>query len=145
MNMADPEQHEMPFQARRIKNPKLRRGIFLLPAAFTSANLLCGYYAIVASLLGTPDDFNRAAKAIGLAILFDSVDGRVARMTGTNTEFGVQFDSLADVVSFGVAPAILAYASRTALQIPCSSQSFVPLARPPSQTISQVQSPSPRG
>jgi CDP-diacylglycerol--serine O-phosphatidyltransferase len=98
--MADPEQHEIPFQARRIKNPKLRRGIFLLPAAFTSANLLCGYYAIVASLLGTPDDFNRAAKAIGLAILFDSLDGRVARMTGTNTEFGVQFDSLADVVSF---------------------------------------------
>jgi len=60
--------------------------------------------------VGAPDDFNRAAKAIGLAILFDSLDGRVARMTGTNTEFGVQFDSLADVVSFGVAPAILAYA-----------------------------------
>jgi CDP-diacylglycerol---serine O-phosphatidyltransferase len=108
--MADVEQHEIPFQGRRIKNPKLRRGIFLIPAAFTSANLLCGYYAIVASLVGAPDDFNRAAKAIGLAILFDSLDGRVARMTGTNTEFGVQFDSLADVVSFGVAPAILAYA-----------------------------------
>src|SRR5467141_3907241 len=108
--MGEPEQHEIPFQGRRFKNPKLRRGIFLLPAAFTSANLLCGYYAIVASLVGAPDDFNRAAKAIGLAILFDSLDGRVARMTGTNTEFGVQFDSLADVVSFGVAPAILAYA-----------------------------------
>ena len=108
--MDDPEQHEIPFQERRIKNHRLRRGIFLLPAAFTSANLLCGYYAIVASLVGTPDDFNHAAKAIGFAILFDSVDGRIARMTGTNTEFGVQFDSLADVVSFGVAPAILAYA-----------------------------------
>jgi CDP-diacylglycerol---serine O-phosphatidyltransferase len=108
--MPEPEQHEMPFQHRRIKNPKLRRGIFLLPAAFTSANLLCGYYAIIASLVGMPDDFNHAAKAIGLAILFDSLDGRVARMTGTNTEFGVQFDSLADVVSFGVAPAVLAYA-----------------------------------
>ena len=108
--MPDGEQQEMPFQHRRIKNPKLRRGIFLIPAAFTSANLLCGYYAIVASLAGAPDDLNRAAKAIGLAILFDSLDGRVARMTGTNTEFGVQFDSLADVVSFGVAPAILAYA-----------------------------------
>jgi CDP-diacylglycerol--serine O-phosphatidyltransferase len=108
--MPEPEHDEIPFQQRRIKNPKLRRGIFLLPAAFTSANLLCGYYAIVASLVGTPDDFNHAAKAIGLAILFDSLDGRVARMTGTNTEFGVQFDSLADVVSFGVAPAILAYA-----------------------------------
>jgi CDP-diacylglycerol--serine O-phosphatidyltransferase len=53
---------------------------------------------------------NRAAKAIGLAILFDSLDGRLARMTGTTTEFGVQFDSLADVVSFGIAPSILAYA-----------------------------------
>src|SRR5436309_502130 len=104
--MPEPEQHEMPFQQRRIKNPKLRRGIFLIPAAFTSANLLCGYYAIVASLAGAPDDLNRAAKAIGLAILFDSLDGRVARMTGTNTEFGVQFDSLADVVSFGMAAAI---------------------------------------
>src|SRR5713226_3139432 len=108
--MGEPEQHEIPFKERRFKNPKLRRGIFLLPAAFTSANLLCGYYAIVASLVGAPDDFNRAAKAIGLAILFDSLDGRVARMTGTNTEFGVQFDSLADVVSFGIAPALLAYA-----------------------------------
>src|SRR5436309_2596948 len=108
--MPEPEQHEMPFQQRRIKNPRLRRGIFLIPAAFASANLLCGYYAIVASLVGSPDDFNRAAKAIGLAILFDSLDGRVARMTGTSSEFGVQFDSLADVVSFGVAPALMAYA-----------------------------------
>jgi len=76
----------------------------------TSANLLCGYYAVIASLMGTPDDFNHAAKAIGIAIVFDSLDGRIARMTGTNTEFGVQFDSLADVVSFGIAPAVLAYA-----------------------------------
>jgi CDP-diacylglycerol---serine O-phosphatidyltransferase len=76
----------------------------------TSANLLCGYYAVVASYMGTAEDFNHAAKAIGIAIIFDSLDGRVARMTGTNTEFGVQFDSLADVVSFGVAPAVLAYA-----------------------------------
>jgi CDP-diacylglycerol--serine O-phosphatidyltransferase len=88
----------------------LRRGIFLLPSLFTVANLLCGYYATVASLVGGREDFDHAAKAIGLAILFDSLDGRVARLTGTNTEFGVQFDSLADVVSFGIAPAILAYA-----------------------------------
>src|SRR5437588_1408237 len=108
--MPEPEQHEIPFQGRRIKNPRLRRGIFLLPSLFTVANLLCGYYAVVASLLGGRDDFDRAAKAIGFAILFDSVDGRIARMTGTNTEFGVQFDSLADVVSFGVAPAVTAYA-----------------------------------
>jgi CDP-diacylglycerol---serine O-phosphatidyltransferase len=106
-----PDQHEIPFEGRRrFRNPKLRRGIFLLPSLFTVGNLLCGYYAIVASLVGGRDDFDHAAKAIGIAILFDSLDGRVARMTGTNTEFGVQFDSLADVVSFGVAPAVLAYA-----------------------------------
>lgn len=108
--MTDTEQHEIQSQHRRIKNPKFRRGIFLLPSMLTAANLLCGYYAVVATLSGGPDDFDHAAKAIGFAILFDSLDGRIARMTGTNTEFGVQFDSLADVVSFGIAPAILAYA-----------------------------------
>jgi len=111
------DQREIPFAERRFRNAKFRRGIFLLPAMFTSANLLCGYYAVVAALHGVVaaaqgdyHDFDHAARAIGLAILFDSLDGRVARMTGTNTEFGVQFDSLADVISFGIAPAVLAYA-----------------------------------
>lgn len=108
--MPEVEQHEIPFQGKRFKNPRMRRGIFLLPSLFTAANLLCGYYAVVAALVGGHDDFDHAAKAIGLAIVFDSMDGRVARMTGTNTEFGVQFDSLADVCSFGIAPAVLAYA-----------------------------------
>src|SRR5260221_11704440 len=109
--MAILDQQEVPFEGRRHRTQaRLRRGIFLIPAAMTSANLLCGYYAVIASLMGSPEDFNHAAKAIGIAIVFDSLDGRIARMTGTNTEFGVQFDSLADVVSFGVAPAILAYA-----------------------------------
>jgi len=111
--MDELEQHEIAFEGERPRTKaraRLRRGIFLLPAMMTTANLLCGYYAVVASIVGTPDDFNHAAKAIGIAIVFDSLDGRVARMTGTNTEFGVQFDSLADVVSFGVAPAVLAYA-----------------------------------
>jgi CDP-diacylglycerol--serine O-phosphatidyltransferase len=103
-------QPQLGFRKRRITNPRLRRGIFLLPSLFTVANLLCGYYAVVASLTGGADSFDRAAKAIGLAILFDSMDGRVARMTGTNTEFGVQLDSLADVCSFGIAPAVMAYA-----------------------------------
>ena len=107
--MFDSEQRDIAVQGRRIKN-RIRRGVFLLPAMFTSANLLCGYYAVLASLVGTMDDFDHAAKAIGFAILFDSLDGRIARLTGTNTEFGVQFDSLADVVSFGIAPAVLAYA-----------------------------------
>lgn len=111
--MGPVEQHELPLEGRRIRNPKLRRGIFLLPSIFTVGNLLCGYYACVATLLGKTqgiESFDHAAKAIGVAILFDSLDGRVARMTGTNTEFGVQLDSLADVVSFGIAPALLAYA-----------------------------------
>ena len=108
--MADLEQHEIPFKERRLRSPRLRRGIFLLPSLFTAANLFCGYYAVVAALMGTWSDFDHAAIAIGLAVVFDSLDGRVARMTGTGTAFGVQFDSLADVVSFGVAPAVMAYA-----------------------------------
>jgi len=104
------EQHSMPFPEGKKRTRRLRRGIFLLPSLFTVANLLCGYYASIAALIGRSEDFDHAAKAIGIAILFDSLDGRIARMTGTNTEFGVQFDSLADVVSFGIAPAILAYA-----------------------------------
>jgi len=108
--MPDHEQHQIPFRERRFRNARLRRGVFLVPALFTSANLLCGYFAVVAALVGTTDEFDRAAKAIGFAILFDSLDGRLARLLGANTDFGVQFDSLADVVSFGIAPAVLAYA-----------------------------------
>jgi CDP-diacylglycerol--serine O-phosphatidyltransferase len=112
--IAQPEAPEFSLRGKRIRNPKLRRGIFLLPSMFTVGNLLCGYYACttVATTLGTDhsgDPFDRAAKAIGLAMVFDALDGRVARLTGTNTEFGVQFDSLADVVTFGIAPGLLAY------------------------------------
>jgi CDP-diacylglycerol--serine O-phosphatidyltransferase len=106
------EAPEFSLRGKRIRNPKLRRGIFLLPSMFTVGNLLCGYYASVAALASTDpsgDAFDRAAKAIGLAMVFDALDGRVARLTGTNTEFGVQFDSLADVVTFGIAPSLLAY------------------------------------
>ena len=109
-DMTEPEQQQMPFVEKPTRRARLRRGIFLIPSLFTVANLLCGYYASIAALVGGKEDFDHAAKAIGLAILFDSMDGRIARLTGTNTEFGVQFDSLADVVSFGIAPAILAYA-----------------------------------
>jgi CDP-diacylglycerol--serine O-phosphatidyltransferase len=111
--LAQPEAPEFSLRGKRIRNPKLRRGIFLLPSLFTVGNLLCGYYACVAvaTSLGpdhSGDPFDRAAKAIGLAMVFDALDGRVARLTGTNTEFGVQFDSLADVVTFGIAPSLLA-------------------------------------
>jgi CDP-diacylglycerol---serine O-phosphatidyltransferase len=95
---------------RPFRNHRLRRGVYILPSVFTVANLLCGYYAILATLEGTIPDMDNAARAIGFAIIFDSLDGRVARAMGTNSEFGKQFDSLADVVSFGMAPALLAYA-----------------------------------
>src|SRR5579862_5813864 len=108
-NSIDPIGHEE--EPRRLfRNHRLRRGIYILPSVFTVANLLCGYYAILATLEGTTADFDNAAKAIGIAIVFDSLDGRVARAMGTNSEFGKQFDSLADIVSFGIAPAFLAYA-----------------------------------
>src|SRR2546422_118940 len=107
------DQKTFPFDPRVKRNSRLRRGIYLLPSVFTVANLLCGYYAVLATQLGNATDtlpFDHAAKAIGFAFLFDSLDGRVARLTGTNTEFGKQFDSIADVLSFGIAPAVLAYA-----------------------------------
>ncbi|MGH9692249.1 MAG: CDP-diacylglycerol--serine O-phosphatidyltransferase [Candidatus Acidiferrales bacterium] len=94
---------------RSPRNHRLRRGVYILPSFLTVANLLCGYYAILATLAGQVNDLDNAARAIGLAILFDSFDGRVARAMGTNSEFGKQFDSLADMVSFGIAPAFLAY------------------------------------
>jgi CDP-diacylglycerol--serine O-phosphatidyltransferase len=97
-------------RARPFRRHRLRRGVYILPSVFTVANLLCGYYAILATLEGTTTDMDNAARAIGFAIVFDSLDGRVARAMGTNSEFGKQFDSLADVVSFGMAPALLAYA-----------------------------------
>lgn len=108
--MPESEQSALPFDPKQLRRLKLRRGIYLLPSVFTVANLLCGYYAVVAALAGGANEYDRAAKAIGYAVLFDSLDGRVARLTGTNTEFGKQFDSLADVVSFGIAPAVLALA-----------------------------------
>lgn len=106
-NDLDPIGHE---ESRRpFRNHRQRRGIHILPGFFTVANLLCGYYAVLATVEGTPADLDNAARAIGIAILFDSLDGRVARAMGTTSEFGKQFDSLADVVSFGIAPALLAY------------------------------------
>jgi CDP-diacylglycerol--serine O-phosphatidyltransferase len=95
--------------ARKFRNHRLRRGVYLLPSAFTVANIFCGYYAILATMEGQIADFDHAAKAIGIAMVLDTLDGRVARAMGTNSEFGKEFDSLADVISFGIAPAFLAY------------------------------------
>ena len=91
------------------RNHRLRRGVSLLPSLFTVGNLSCGYFAVVSTLKGTPRGFDEASLAIGFAFLFDALDGRIARVTGTTSEFGKQFDSLADVISFGIAPAMLAF------------------------------------
>jgi CDP-diacylglycerol---serine O-phosphatidyltransferase len=85
----------------------MRRGVSLLPSLFTLANLFCGWSCIVYAMRG---DLATAAPFIGVAMVLDMLDGRIARMTGTASEFGVQLDSLADVISFGMAPAVLAYA-----------------------------------
>ncbi len=107
--MTNFEQSELGFPGVKRTNPHLRRGIYLLPTSLTVANMLCGFYAIMSTLKGGLTDIDYAAKAIGLAIVFDSFDGLVARATGTSSEFGKQFDSLADMVSFGIAPAVLAF------------------------------------
>lgn len=96
-----------PVSIPRAKgNKRFRRGIYLLPSLFTTANLFCGYFAIINSMKG---EFDLAAQAIGFAILFDGLDGRIARMTNSTSAFGLEFDSLADVITFGIAPAVLAY------------------------------------
>ena len=97
-----------PLRRRRsdTEDRRVRRGVYLLPSMFTMATMVCGYACIVFSMRG---EYAMAAPFIGVAIVLDMLDGRVARMTGTTSEFGVQFDSLADVISFGVAPAILSF------------------------------------
>mgnify|MGYP001171379458 FL=1 len=85
---------------------KRRRGIYLLPNAFTTANLFAGFYAVVQAMNGR---FEIAAIAIFLAMVFDGMDGRVARLTNTQSAFGEQYDSMADIISFGVAPAFVMY------------------------------------
>jgi CDP-diacylglycerol--serine O-phosphatidyltransferase len=85
----------------------IRRGVSLLPSLFTLANLFCGWACVVYAMQG---QLETAAPFIGVALVLDMLDGRIARMTGTTSEFGLQLDSLADVVSFGMAPAVLAYA-----------------------------------
>ncbi len=96
----------------------LKKGVYLVPSLFTALNILAGFFSLMEtmtgfSLLGTGDatrHFDYAAMAIGWALLFDILDGRVARMTRSTTEIGIQLDSLADIVSFGLAPAMLVYA-----------------------------------
>src|SRR6266436_6175534 len=110
----DAEFPETPKRRLEDRPPKkLRKGMFILPSLFTTANIAFGYYAILQVTHGNFTDFwhfDNAAKAIGFAVLFDGLDGRIARMTGTTSDFGRELDSLADVITFGVAPALLAWA-----------------------------------
>lgn len=90
----------------QIPPPPRHRSIYLLPNLFTTAGLFSGFYAIIAAANG---HFAQAAIAVFVAGVMDGIDGRVARLTGTSSEFGVQYDSLADLVSFGLAPALVMY------------------------------------
>jgi CDP-diacylglycerol---serine O-phosphatidyltransferase len=123
-----------PQPPKPVERHGIRRGIYILPSLFTVGTLVCGYYAILSTLRAgqflaaadlimrgiAPDAssyyaqatlaLDNAARAIGWAIVFDGLDGRIARMTNTASPFGRELDSLADVIAFGVAPAVLAYA-----------------------------------
>jgi len=90
---------------RETPRRRLGRTVFILPSLFTVGNIFCGYFAILATMHA---NYDQAAQAIGIAIILDMLDGRIARLTNSATGFGLQLDSLADVISFGVAPSILA-------------------------------------
>jgi CDP-diacylglycerol--serine O-phosphatidyltransferase len=96
------------FLRRASDRPRarMRRGVYILPSLFTLGNMFCGYACIVYAI---GQQFETAAQFIGFAIVLDMLDGRIARMTGTASAFGVELDSLADIISFGIAPAILSF------------------------------------
>jgi len=99
---------QLPAEEKR----RMRKGMYILPSLFTAANIGAGYYALSQTVLGTRQafwHFDHAAIAIGFAVVADGLDGRIARMTNTTSDFGREFDSLADVITFGVAPALLAW------------------------------------
>ena len=102
LDPADFDVEELPLEKPRARN----KGIYLLPNAFTTAALFCGFFAIVQAM---NHQFETAAIAIFASLVLDGMDGRIARMTNTQSAFGEQYDSLADMVSFGVAPALVAY------------------------------------
>lgn len=101
-SLIDDYEEEVSEGGRTVK----RRGVYLLPNLFTTGALFCGFYAVVAAMRG---DFVTAPIAILFALIFDGLDGRVARLTNTQSKFGAEYDSLADMVSFGVAPALVMF------------------------------------
>ncbi|MEH6591992.1 MAG: CDP-diacylglycerol--serine O-phosphatidyltransferase [Halioglobus sp.] len=100
--LVDEHEEEVSENGKTVR----RQGIYLLPNLFTTGGLFAGFYAIIAALRG---DFESAPIAIFVAMVFDGLDGRIARLTNTSSKFGEQYDSLADMVSFGVAPALVIY------------------------------------
>ncbi len=90
----------------RMKNIRIKKGIYVLPNLFTTASLFAGFYSIVASI---QEKYFVAAIAILVSLVFDGLDGRIARFTNTTSKFGAEYDSLADLIAFGVAPSLLAY------------------------------------
>src|SRR5499433_4222934 len=94
-------------QRGRIRDrAQIHRSLSIVPSLFTIGNIFCGYYSIISTLRG---NWDYAAILIGVGYILDGLDGRIARLTKTASDFGVQLDSLADVITFGVAPAILAF------------------------------------
>src|SRR5712671_3031127 len=106
--MLDHHEGRLKFLRRATDRPRhrFRRGVYLLPSLLTMGNMFCGYACVVYAMRG---EYETAAPFIGFAVVLDMLDGRIARLTGTTSEFGVQFDSLADIISFGIAPAILSF------------------------------------
>jgi CDP-diacylglycerol--serine O-phosphatidyltransferase len=100
--LVDEHEEEVSVEGKTVR----RQGIFLLPNLFTTGALFCGFYAVIAGIRG---NFEPAAIAIFFAMFFDGLDGRVARMTHTTSKFGEEYDSLSDMVSFGVAPALVVF------------------------------------
>ncbi len=103
---------------KRFQKEQLQKGVYVIPNMVTSLNMFCGFYAMIAAIngsmnIGNPEEmsryFVRAAFAILVAGLFDNLDGKIARATNTTSRFGVEYDSLADLISFGVAPALIIY------------------------------------
>lgn len=125
---------ESTIQPEKPPHRGIKKGLYVIPTMFTAANVGMGFLAVIYSMRGfqvaaTNVDqagryFNYAAIGIGLAILFDTLDGRVARMTRTATEIGVQFDSLADVLTFGIAPTALMFSWAIAPVMPESSSEY---------------------
>lgn len=94
------------MKRKKIRKKDFRRGIYILPNILTSLNIFCGFYAIISSIDGK---YIAASIAIIIAVVFDTLDGKIARITKTTSKFGVEYDSLADLISFGLAPGLMIY------------------------------------